>query len=144
MDQIQPSIRFAPKMRMFFAFGIVAFIIGTGIISETTSIADGLDLREAFIVLATTLFFVSLLALGFTLLMSRAKLILTDEGILQQNLIQPVFIKWDEVKEFESRLGIRILRASNKAIQIFLEDFKDPNNVLTEIEAKLPSSVTYT
>jgi hypothetical protein len=144
MDTIQPRINFGSKIAPLTGCGILIFISTLIIITNTTSFHDNLSLVEIFIIIGIILL-ASLLFVALSLLfIGRAMITLTNNDITQWGFPRSISIPWEDVQEFDSLLGIRIIKSSNKTIQIYLEDFQDPDKFLSEVEARIPSTARYT
>lgn len=140
----RPSIDIKGRIPMFGIIGIFIFLGCIAFISNLTNTSDGLSILDIFttiiIILISILFFISLCLL----IIGRAFIQITDDAISQWRFTKTISIGWDEIQEFETIFGARLVKSSGRVIEIYLEDFSDPTKVIEEIESRLPANVIRT
>jgi hypothetical protein len=140
-NSMQPSINIAAKVPVLAGLVAILFIIDIGLISQLTSLVGGLSISEVFIITVVVVLSILVFILACIALFSHARIELAENGISQWRMTNRVFLRWDEIREIETRLGIRILKSPKDVIEIHLDDFKQPGELIDYIDSRVSPNI---
>lgn len=140
-DLLQPAINIADKLPVIVGIGIIISILDIVIISSLTNSSNGFSITSIFVIAIVFLLSLIVFIAACFVVISRAMIKLTDDGITQMRIRDSLFLHWDEIQEIETRFGVRLLKSSSQSMEIYLEDFKDPDRLIEYIDSRVPATI---
>jgi hypothetical protein len=142
MEEIKLKRNFGRKTTVIMILGIIILTTAIMVARDIlfVNIGDGISFDELINILTLgVISFLTYVILSL-LIISRSMIRLTNEGVWQFQFLRPIFIRWNDVQKVEARLGVRIIISHRGVIQVYLEDFKEPDKLVAEIEIRVPPS----